>query len=109
MKKEKEQPVQEYRFHYHFGDSVGSSDKYFMAHDLDEAKEMFDYACEKRRLHPQVTKVEQWNRWKSSWESIEDPFGDPSRNCLKFRSEGGLPGRAPLHRLVRNPKAFCRG
>ena len=80
MKKEKEQPVQEYRFHYHCGDSVGSSDKYFMAHDLDEAKEMFDYACEKRRVHPQVTKVEQWNRWKSSWESIEHPFGDPSRN-----------------------------
>tara|TARA_B100000676_G_scaffold271745_1_gene289269 strand:+ start:559 stop:714 length:156 start_codon:yes stop_codon:yes gene_type:complete len=51
-----------------------------MAHDLNEAKEMFDYACVKRRLHPQVTKVEQWNRWKSSWESIEHPFGDPSRN-----------------------------
>ena len=43
MKKEMEQPVQEYRFHYHFGDSVGSSDKYFMAHDLDESKEMAFY------------------------------------------------------------------
>ena len=43
-----------------------------MAHDLDEASEMFEYACTKRHLHPHLTKVEKmWNRWKRDWESIE--------------------------------------
>ena len=50
MKKEREVPLEEFKFHYHLGNSVGSSDKYFMAHDLDEASEMFEYACVKR--HP---------------------------------------------------------
>ena len=47
MKKEREIPLEEFKFHYHLGNSVGSSDKYFMAHDLDEASEMFEYACTK--------------------------------------------------------------
>ena len=80
MKKEREEPVQEYKFHYHFGDAVESSDKYFLAHDLDEAKEMFEYSCEKRTTQPEVTKVEQWNRWKASWEVIDHTVADPSRN-----------------------------
>ena len=80
MKKEREEPVQEYKFHYHFGDAVGSSDKYFLAHDLDEAKEMFEYSCEKRTVRPEVTKIEQWNRWKSSWEVIDHSASDPSLN-----------------------------
>ena len=80
MKKKWEEPVQEYRFHYHFGNAVGSSDKYFMAHDLEEAKEMFEYSCEKRHLQPEVTKIEQWNRWNASWEVIDYSDSDPSRN-----------------------------
>ena len=32
-----------------------------MAHDLDEASEMFEYACTKG-THPHLTKVEMWNR-----------------------------------------------
>ena len=80
QKMEREKPVQEYKFHYHFGNAVGSSDKYFMAHDLEEAKEMFEYSCEKRALQPEVTKVEQWNRWNSTWEVIDIEMTDPSRN-----------------------------
>ena len=80
MKEKREKPVQEYKFHYHLGDAVGSSDKYFMAHDLEEAKEMFEYSCQKRSLQPEVTKVEQWNRWNSTWEVIEGKPADPSRN-----------------------------
>jgi hypothetical protein len=41
-----------------------------MAHDLTEAKQMFDYACCKRHLHPHLDKVEKWNRWKASWEKV---------------------------------------
>ena len=80
MKNESEKPIQEYKFHYHFGDAVGSSDKYFLAHDLEEAKEMFEYSCQKRSLQPEVTKVEQWNRWNSTWEVIDQKPADPSRN-----------------------------
>ena len=80
MKKETEEPIQEYKFHYHLNNSVGSSDKYFMAHDLSEAKEMFEYSCEKRHLQPEVTKIEQWNRWNASWEVIDSSVSDPSRN-----------------------------
>jgi hypothetical protein len=51
-----------------------------MAHDLDEASEMFEYACTKRHLHAHLTKVEKWNRWKRNWETI-DPFPScPSLN-----------------------------
>ena len=56
MMKKKESPLEEFKFHYHLGNSIGSSDKYFMAHDLDEASEMFVYACSKRHLHPHLTK-----------------------------------------------------
>ena len=80
MTKKRDIPLEEFKFHYHLGNSVGSSDKYFMAHDLKEASEMFEYACSKRHLHPHITKVEKWNRWKRDWESI-DPFPNcPSHN-----------------------------
>ena len=46
--KEKETPLDEFKFHYEIGDSIGTSDKYFLAHDLDEASEMFEYACTKK-------------------------------------------------------------
>ena len=71
MKVNREPPLEEFKFHYRFRGSVGASDKYFMAHDLNEASEMFEYACEKRNLDPQLTKIEKWNRWKRSWETIE--------------------------------------
>jgi hypothetical protein len=50
---------------------VGFSDKYFMAQNFVEAKEMFEYACCKRHLHPHLDGVEKWNRWKSIWEKID--------------------------------------
>ena len=80
MKKSKEAPLEEFKFHYHLGNSIGSSDKYFMAHDLDEASEMFVYACSKRHIEPQITRVEKWNRWKSDWETIEPLPSCPSLN-----------------------------
>jgi hypothetical protein len=49
MKSKCEPALDEFKFHYHFDDSVGFSDKYFMAHDIDEAKEMFEYACRQDR------------------------------------------------------------
>jgi hypothetical protein len=70
MKTNREPDLEEFKFHYHFEDTVGFSDKYFMAHNLDEAKEMFEYACCKRHLNPHLDVVEQWNRWRSSWEEI---------------------------------------
>ena len=45
MKPEREPDLEEFKFRYHLNDAVGSSDKYFLAHDLKEAKEMFEYAC----------------------------------------------------------------
>jgi hypothetical protein len=80
MKKEMEEPMQEYKFNYCFGDAVGSSDKFFLAHDIDKAKEMFEYSFAKRTVQPEVTKIEQWNRWKASWEVIDHSVTDPSRN-----------------------------
>ena len=70
MKTNREPDLEEFKFHYHFEGTVGFADKYFMAHNLDEAKEMFDYACCKRRLNPHLDGVEKWNRWKLSWEAI---------------------------------------
>jgi hypothetical protein len=43
-----------------------------MAQNFDEAKEMFEYACCKRHLHPHLDKVEKWNRWKASWEKVSN-------------------------------------
>jgi hypothetical protein len=31
-------------------------------------------------VQPEVTKIEQWNRWKASWEVIDHSVTDPSRN-----------------------------
>lgn len=80
MKIDHKNDLFEYRFHYHFENSVGFSDKYFLAHDFDEAKEMFDYACLKRETTALLDKVEKWNRWSSRWEEIYFPESDPSLN-----------------------------
>jgi hypothetical protein len=70
----------EFRFHYHTGDAVGFSDRYFLAHDLSEANEMFKYACSKRASLPMLCKVEKWNRWADRWEKIDFVPGDPILN-----------------------------
>lgn len=76
MKIDPKHDLFEFHFHYHIEDSACFSDKYFLAHDFDEAKEMFDYACCKRHLHPHLDKVEKWNRWKDSWEKVTDSESD---------------------------------
>jgi hypothetical protein len=63
----------EFRFHFHFDDSVGFTDKYFLAENYRQAKEMFDYACSKRSPKVLLDKVEKWNRWADRWENIELP------------------------------------
>ena len=73
MKKEKEPPMDEFRFHYHLGDATESSDKFFIARNFQEASDMFDYACRRKHLQTQVSKVEQWNRWANKWETVENP------------------------------------
>jgi hypothetical protein len=80
MKKERETPLNEFKFRYEIGNSIGTSDKYFLAHDLDEASEMFEYACTKRKLDAHVTRVEKWNRWKSTWEKLDVPSEESMRN-----------------------------
>ena len=70
MKRKRDPDLKEFRFHYHLDNSLGFSDKYFMAQNFDEAKEMFEYACCKRHLHLHLDKVEKWNRWKASWEKV---------------------------------------
>ena len=70
-KKHTEPPMEEFKFHYRNSDSIESSDKYFMARDLEEAISMFDYACNKRHLHTEVTEVYKWNRWLSKWEKYD--------------------------------------
>jgi hypothetical protein len=72
MKPKRDPDLKEFRFHYHLDNSLGFSDKYFMAQNFDEAKEMFEYACCKRHLHPHLDKVEKWNRWKASWEKVSN-------------------------------------
>jgi len=62
--------LEEYRFHFHFGDSHDVSDRYFLAHNTREAREMFEYACSKRQISPEVDRVEKWNRWSEKWEDI---------------------------------------
>ena len=61
----------EFRFHFHFDDSVSFSDKYFMAENYRQAREMFDYACSKKDANPLVEKVEKWNRWAERWELLD--------------------------------------
>ena len=78
MKKEKEPPMDEFRFHYHLGDATEPSDKYFIARNFQEAKEMFDYACRRKQLQAQIFKVEQWNRWANKWETVEALSGLPA-------------------------------
>ena len=80
MKDDTNNDLFEFRFHYHFQDSIGFSDKYFLAHDVKEAKEMFDYACSKRATPALLDKVEKWNRWADRWETLNIPNTDPSRN-----------------------------
>jgi hypothetical protein len=80
MKIDPNNDLSEFRFHYHFQDSIGFSDKYFLAHDVTEAKEMFDYACSKRATPALLDKVEKWNRWADRWETLKIPNADLSRN-----------------------------
>ena len=39
MKSNREPNLEEFKFHYHFENAVGHSDKYFLAHNIDEAKD----------------------------------------------------------------------
>ena len=72
MKNKQTEPIlQEFKFHYRNSDSVALSDKYFMAHDLNEAISMFDYVCNKRHLDTEVTEIYKWNRWLSKWEKYD--------------------------------------
>ena len=90
VKNKSTEPVlEEFKFHYRNSDSVELSDKYFMAHDLDEAVEMFDYACDKRHLDTEVTEVFKWNRWLSKWEKfdIEDYISSHNDLNLHFKFE----------------------
>ncbi len=74
--KNKETELFEYKFHYHLGNDLGSADKYFLAHDRNEASEMFCYACNKKRLNLHDVSISRWNRWKGIWETLND-----SPNC----------------------------
>lgn len=67
--KDKEPDLFEYKFRYHVADNNGAGEKYFLAHDRNEATEMFGYACMKGRLHPHAVRVEKWNRWREKWEN----------------------------------------
>ena len=80
MKSNNDPDLEEFKFHYHFDNTVGFSDKYFMAHDIREAKKMFDYACCKRHLHPHLDSIEKWNRWKDTWEKIKFSNSESSLN-----------------------------
>ena len=90
-KKESEQPLEEYKFHYRNSGCTELSDKFFMAHDLEEAIGMFDYACDKRHLDTEVTEVCKWNRWISKWEKFDlHEYCDGSKDLdlhFKFKSE----------------------
>ena len=66
----KESELFEYKFHYHLGDDLGAGDKYFLAHDRNEAAEMFCYACNKSRLDLNDINISKWNRWKGKWEIL---------------------------------------
>ena len=66
--------MDELRFLYNLGDATESSDKYFIARNLQEAAEMFEYACRRKHLQAQVSNVEQWNRWTNQWETVESPL-----------------------------------
>ena len=68
--KNKETELFEYKFHYHLGDDLGAADKYFLAHDRNEASEMFCYACNKKRLNLHDVNISKWNRWKGTWEVL---------------------------------------
>ncbi len=80
MKVDLKKELFEYRFHYHFENSIGFSDRYFLARDYNEALQMFQYACNKRRLAPELDKVEMWNRWAERWENVDILRTDPSLN-----------------------------
>ena len=80
MKIDPKRDLFEFHFHYHIEDSACFSDKYFLAHDFEEAKEMFDYACSKRASSALLDKVEKWNRWADRWEEVDLPASDPSLN-----------------------------
>jgi len=80
MKIDPKNDLFEYRFHYHLQDSMGFNDKYFMAHNYDEAREMFSYSCKKREVLPQVDKVEKWNRWAERWEEVSLSTQNPILN-----------------------------
>ena len=89
-KKHAEEALVEFKFHYRNSDSIGLSDKYFMAHDLDEAISMFDYVCDKRHLDTEVTEIFKWNRWLSKWEKYDHEDYSSLKNDLdlhfKFES-----------------------
>ena len=93
--KDSENAVEEFKFHYRNSDSIGLSDKYFMAHDLNEAIDMFDYVCNKRHLDTEVTEIYKWNRWLSKWEKC-----DPEVYCsLKDGLDLHFKFEAPKNRV----------
>ncbi len=66
---DKESDLFEYKFKYLISDDNGRGEKYFLAHDSNEATRMFGYACRKNHLHPHAVRVEKWNRWREKWEN----------------------------------------
>jgi len=80
MRIKKRECLDEYRFHFHSGNSIHASDKYFLAHNAHEAREMFEYACSKRHVNADVGRVEKWNRWSNKWEDVTILVIDPLLN-----------------------------
>ena len=60
----------EYKFIYVLENEELPSEKYFMAHDLDEANTEFQYVCDKQNIRTKKCSVERWNRWLDVWEPV---------------------------------------
>lgn len=90
-KKHSIEVLEEFKFHYRNSDSIGLSDKYFMAHNLDEAIDMFDYVCDKRHLDTEVTEIFKWNRWLSKWEKYDPEEYSSLKDGLDLHFKFELP------------------
>ena len=69
---ESREELNEYRIHYTIEDTTEPCDKYFMAHSVKEARMEFAYICEKNDMKVAEARMDQWNRWKNTWEVVED-------------------------------------
>jgi len=69
----KDIPLNQYRFRFQLETDIMPVEKFFMAPDSEKALEMFAYSCKRLETQPEIIEFAEWNRWSEKWNSLSIP------------------------------------